>query len=197
MEICAMKETSNGLFNNKQTKKIEDYCNAVFDGLRGTGAKQRVQDPNRNGREVNLQGMAAEIWFKEKHNIPYSLEPEDVDVAPRSYLHDVDVLIDGKVFELKQTSYDTGCLFLNHIDWYGKPKKLIADIYVLVIGKFPNYDRELYITREESILINPEARMHKLIGKVGLFAEQSDMHSTLKEALDYNVRNNKGSSTLS
>ena len=197
MNVMSQTLNEKVLFDKKQTKKIEDYCNAVFDGLRGTGAKQRVQDPNRNGREVNLQGMAAEIWFKEKHNIPYSLELDNVDVAPRSYLHDVDVLIDGKVFELKQTSYDTGCLFLNHIDWYGKPKKLIADVYVLVIGKFPNYNRELYITREEFILINPEPRMHKRIGKIGLFAEQSDMHSTLKEALNYNVRNSKGTSTLS
>jgi len=188
--------TLSDMFNDSEAKEIENYCNAVFDGLRKANAIERVQSPYMDGRQVNLQGLAAEIWFKKKHKIPYDLSI--IDDKPRSYLNDIDVKVNGKIFELKQTAYENGCLFLRHVDWYGKPMKFIADVYVLIIGSFPNYKNDLFITREEFVSLNQKPRMHKRIGKYGFFVEQSDMHETIEEAMQYNViRNSEVSPTMS
>jgi hypothetical protein len=61
--------TLSDMFNDSEAKEIKNYCNAVFDGLRKAKAKERVQSPHMDGRQINLQGLAAEIWFKKKHKI--------------------------------------------------------------------------------------------------------------------------------
>jgi len=174
-----------------EVKKVELYCHAVYDYSRKVGSKQRKQDKNRSGREINLQGLAAEFWFKNKHKLPYSLDITLDSVTPRSYKKDIDVKIDDLVLEIKQTGYDNGCLFMPDRDWYGKHRDLLANVYVLIVGCFPDYKKDLFITRDEFIKLNSNEkdelnpRMHKRIGKVGYFSEQSDMHTTLEEALEW------------
>ena len=57
----------------EKIKTIEKYCDKIYSNGRQQHIKDMVFDPNRTGKEVNLQGLGAEIWFKEKHNIPYTL----------------------------------------------------------------------------------------------------------------------------
>lgn len=170
-------------FSKKQIEDIKKYCEAVYIESRKYSRVDRIQDKSRTGREINLQGIGAEFWFKNKYNIPFSLEITDEAVKPRSYLKDVDVEYDDLVYELKQTSHKSGCLFINSLDWYGKERILLADVYVLVIGSFPDYKKDLFITKKKLKHINKKPRMHRKIGKVGYFAEQSDMYETLEEAL--------------
>ena len=174
-----------------EVKKIELYCHAVYYYSRQVGSKQRKQDRKRSGREINLQGLAAEFWFKNKYDIPYSLDITMDAVTPRSYKQDIDVRIDDLILEIKQTAYNNGCLFMPNIDWYGKHRDLLADVYVLVVGHFPDYKKDLFITREEFTKLNSNEkgeltpRIHNRIGKVGYFSEQSDMHTTLEEAMKW------------
>jgi len=177
--------------SSDEVKKVEIYCHAVYDYSRKVGSVQRKQDVKRSGREINLQGLAAEFWFKNKYNLPYSLDITMDSVKPRSYKKDIDVKIDDLVLEIKQTTYDRGCLFMPNIDWHGKHRDLLADVYVLVVGRFPDYNKDLFITRDKFIKLNSNKkdeltpRIHKRIGKVGYFCEQSDMYTTLEEALKW------------
>ena len=106
------------LFSTDRITSIAKFCNAIYDNSRKLGVDQDVQDKKRTGREVNLQGMAAEIWFKERYQIPYSLEITEEAIKPRSYLEDIDVQYKDLIFEIKQTTYSNGCLFLRPIYFY-------------------------------------------------------------------------------
>jgi len=185
------------LFSTDRITSIAKFCNAIYDNSRKLGVDQDVQDKKRTGREVNLQGMAAEIWFKERYQIPYSLEITEDAIKPRSYLEDIDVQYKDLIFEIKQTTYSNGCLFLRPSTPYHKERKILGDIYVLVVGSFPHYETCKFISREEFIFINSDdegvltKRMHKRIGKPGYFVEQDEMKNTLTEAVKWLKENEK------
>ena len=189
---------------DKKVKEIRDYCNAIYDTSRKMNVKDHISDRKRSGKEINLQGMGAEIWYKEKYGIPYNLDAT-LDEGPRTYKKDLDCLRNGYRLELKQTTYHTGCFFIEALDHYGKTRKLIADMYVVVIGSFPNYYKDLYIGdisltqkffNKGSNLLEPTR--HPKIGKFGYHAEQDEMYETFEEALDADGRTTKrNTSTLS
>ena len=195
LEFDKLKQDVN--FTTKQIKDIEDFCHAIYNNSRKLGVDQDVQDKKRTGREINLQGMAAEFWFKERYQLPYSLKVTDDAVKPRSYLTDIDVAYEDLIFEIKQTAYDNGCLFLRPSTPYHSKRKILGDIYILVVGKFPNYHTCKFISQKEFIHNNSNSdgelkiRIHKRIGKPGYFAEQDQMYDTLTEAVQWLERKTK------
>mgnify|MGYP003653625324 CR=1 FL=1 len=185
-----------------KVKEIQKYCNLIYDRSRKLNVKDNILDTNRTGKEINLQGMGAEIWYKEKHNIPYSLETI-LEEGPRTYKKDIDCIREARKLEIKQTSYPTGCLFLAATDHYKRPRELISDMYVLIVGDFPNYTKDLHITYDElySKFFNKtsnkiEATIHPKIGKFGYHVEQDEMYETMEEAI-HGRSTSKRSSTLS
>ena len=188
---------------DKKVKEIRDYCNAIYDTSRKMNVKDHIVDRKRDGKEINLQGMGAEIWYKEKYGIPYNLNAT-LDEGPRTYKKDIDCIRDDLKLEIKQTSYPTGCLFIAALDHYGKPRKLLSNVYVLIIGSFPNYMRDLHVTNlsltnkffdKTSNILAPT--MHLKIGKFGYHLEQEEMFETFEEALEADGRLNTDTSTLS
>lgn len=175
------------VFTPTMIQNIENHCNLIYSNSRKKNVKDRKKDTSRSGKEINLQGIGAEIWFKELHGIPYELllDVTAEDYVPRNYKNDIDVVVNGMVCEIKQTSYPTGCFFISHKNWHGKERELLADVYVLVIGSFPFYDKALYLTKDNLVYLNPEPRMHPRIGQRGYYAEQEDMHTTLEDALKW------------
>tara|TARA_R110002126_G_scaffold1406_4_gene8098 strand:- start:3976 stop:4575 length:600 start_codon:yes stop_codon:yes gene_type:complete len=174
-------------FDEDKANEIETFCTAIYNNSRKANTVDRRQDTSRTSVEVNLQGMAAEIWFKEKYSLPYTLDVNSPDTQTRSYTVDIDAQVDDLIFEIKQTAYDNGCLFVRHNNWVGKNKELKADVFVLIVGKFPNYDRNLFISREKFEYLNSvngklTHTIHKKIGKHGYHVEQEDMYPTLTEA---------------
>ena len=189
---------------DKKVKEIKDYCNTIYDRSRTLQIKDHIVDRKRSGKEINLQGMGAEIWYKEKYGIPYNLDAT-LDKGPRTYKTDVDCLRNGFKLELKQTTYYNGCFFIEALDHYGKTRQLISDMYVLVIGKFPNYSKDLYIGDISLIkkFFNREANrleptMHHKIRKFGFHMEQDEMYETFEEALEADGRSTpRDTSTMS
>ena len=189
---------------DKKVKEIRDYCNTIYDTSRKMNVKDHIVDSKRDGKGINLQGMGAEIWYKEKYGIPYNLDAT-LDEGPRTYKKDLDCLRNGYRLELKQTTYHTGCFFIEALDHYGKTRKLIADMYVLVIGSFPKYYKDLYIGdisltkkffNKGSNLLEPT--MHPKIRKFGYHVEQDEMYEIFEEALEADGRTTKrNTSTLS
>lgn len=183
--------------------EIQNYCNSIYDNSRKAQVKDHILDESRTGKEINLQGMGAEIWYKEKYNIPYNLNAT-LDEGPRTYKKDVDCIREGMHLEIKQTTYPTGCLFLNATDHYGRPRKLLADMHVLIIGKFPNYERDLYISNLSLLdkFFNKKVNeltptIHPKIGKFGYHMEQDELFDTFEEAIEANGRVKSNTSTLS
>ncbi len=180
----------------EKIKTIEKYCNKIYANGRQQHIKDMVFDPHRTGKEVNLQGLGAEIWFKEKHNIPYTLFEDKENFVPRSYKKDIDCMMEGIQLEIKQTSYPTGCLFLNEIDHYGKKRKMMSEMFVLIVGSFPDYSHELYLSKKELLDRFPEPTYHNRIRKRGYHSEQDKMYQTFKEANKYNGNTGTSSSTM-
>ena len=193
----------NFQLSENKVNEILEYTNSIYDKARKLNVKDNILDKKRTGREINLQGMGAEVWYKEKYNIPYNLEAT-IDEGPRTYKKDIDCLRNDLQLEIKQTSYPTGCLFISALDHYGKPRKLLSNVYVLIIGSFPNYTKDLHITNlsltnkffdKTSNLLAPT--MHPKIGKFGYHLEQEEMFETFEEALEADGRLNTSTSTLS
>ena len=193
----------NFQLSENKVNEILEYTNSIYDKARKLNVKDNILDKKRTGREINLQGMGAEVWYKEKYNIPYNLEAT-IDEGPRTYKKDIDCLRNDLQLEIKQTSYPTGCLFISALDHYGKPRKLLSNVYVLIIGSFPNYTKDLHITNlsltnkffdKTSNLLAPT--MHPKIGKFGYHLEQEEMFETFEEALEADGRLNTNTSTLS
>ena len=193
----------NFQLSESKVNEILDYSNSIYDKARKLNVKDNILDKRRTGREINLQGMGAEIWYKEKYNIPYNLKAT-LDEGPRTYKKDIDCIRDDLKLEIKQTSYPTGCLFIAALDHYGKPRKLLSNVYVLIIGSFPNYMRDLHVTNlsltnkffdKTSNILAPT--MHPKIGKFGYHLEQEEMFETFEEALEADGRLNTDTSTLS
>ena len=59
----------NFKLKSKKIKEIESYCNLIYERNRKLNVKDHILDSNRTGKEINLQGLGAEIWYKEKYNI--------------------------------------------------------------------------------------------------------------------------------
>ena len=193
----------NFQLSENKVNEILEYTNSIYDKARKLNVKDNILDKKRTGREINLQGMGAEVWYKEKYNIPYNLEAT-IDEGPRTYKKDIDCLRNDLQLEIKQTSYPTGCLFISALDHYGKPRKLLSNVYVLIIGSFPNYTKDLHITNlsltnkffdKTSNLLAPT--MHPKIGKFGYHLEQEEMFETFEGALEADGRLNTNTSTLS
>ena len=193
----------NFQLSENKVNEILEYTNSIYDKARKLNVKDNILDKRRTGREINLQGMGAEVWYKEKYNIPYNLKAT-LDEGPRTYKKDIDCIRDDLKLEIKQTSYPTGCLFIAALDHYGKPRKLLSNVYVLIIGSFPNYTKDLHITNlsltnkffdKTSNLLAPT--MHPKIGKFGYHLEQEEMFETFEEALEADGRLNTDTSTLS
>ena len=193
----------NFQLSESKVNEILDYSNSIYDKARKLNVKDNILDKKRTGREINLQGMGAEVWYKEKYNIPYNLKAT-LDEGPRTYKKDIDCIRDDLKLEIKQTSYPTGCLFIAALDHYGKPRKLLSNVYVLIIGSFPNYTKDLHITNlsltnkffdKTSNLLAPT--MHPKIGKFGYHLEQEEMFETFEGALEADGRLNTNTSTLS
>ena len=193
----------NFQLSESKVNEILDYSNSIYDKARKLNVKDNILDKRRTGREINLQGMGAEVWYKEKYNIPYNLKAT-LDEGPRTYKKDIDCIRDDLKLEIKQTSYPTGCLFIAALDHYGKPRKLLSNVYVLIIGSFPNYMRDLHVTNlsltnkffdKTSNILAPT--MHPKIGKFGYHLEQEEMFETFEEALDADGRLNTDTSALS
>ena len=193
----------NFQLSESKVNEILDYSNSIYDKARKLNVKDNILDKRRTGREINLQGMGAEVWYKEKYNIPYNLKAT-LDEGPRTYKKDIDCIRDDLKLEIKQTSYPTGCLFIAALDHYGKPRKLLSNVYVLIIGSFPNYTKDLHITNlsltnkffdKTSNLLAPT--MHPKIGKFGYHLEQEEMFETFEEALEADGRLNTSASTMS
>ena len=193
----------NFQLSESKVNEILDYSNSIYDKARKLNVKDNILDKRRTGREINLQGMGAEVWYKEKYNIPYNLKAT-LDEGPRTYKKDIDCIRDDLKLEIKQTSYPTGCLFIAALDHYGKPRKLLSNVYVLIIGSFPNYMRDLHVTNlsltnkffdKTSNILAPT--MHPKIGKFGYHLEQEEMFETFEEALEADGRLNTDTSTLS
>ena len=193
----------NFQLSESKVNEILDYSNSINDKDRKLNVKYNILDKRRTGREINLQGMGAEVWYKEKYNIPYNLKAT-LDEGPRTYKKDIDCIRDDLKLEIKQTSYPTGCLFIAALDHYGKPRKLLSNVYVLIIGSFPNYMRDLHVTNlsltnkffdKTSNILAPT--MHPKIGKFGYHLEQEEMFETFEEALEADGRLNTDTSTLS
>ena len=193
----------NFQLSESKVNEILDYSNSIYDKARKLNVKDNILDKRRTGREINLQGMGAEVWYKEKYNIPYNLKAT-LDEGPRTYKKDIDCIRDDLKLEIKQTSYPTGCLFIAALDHYGKPRKLLSNVYVLIIGSFPNYMRDLHVTNlsltnkffdKTSNILAPT--MHPKIGKFGYHLEQEEMFETFEEALEADGRRNTDTSTLS
>ena len=193
----------NFQLSESKVNEILDYSNSIYDKARKLNVKDNILDKKRTGREINLQGMGAEVWYKEKYNIPYNLKAT-LDEGPRTYKKDIDCIRDDLKLEIKQTSYPTGCLFIAALDHYGKPRKLLSNVYVLIIGSFPNYMRDLHVTNlsltnkffdKTSNILAPT--MHPKIGKFGYHLEQEEMFETFEEALEADGRLNTDTSTLS
>ncbi|MEK9918217.1 MAG: hypothetical protein VW496_02385 [Pelagibacteraceae bacterium] len=178
------------MFSDEDIKSITDFCNTIYNNNRKGNVKDRKKDSSRSGIDINLQGISAEIWFKERYSLPYTLDLDSPDTKNRNYLKDIDAEYSNLVFEIKQTKHDNGCFFISGRDWYGKERKLISDIYVLIVGEFPNnYKKCLFITKSKLIKLNSDAAgnlqpsMHKRIGQYGYHVEQSDMYSTLTDCM--------------
>ena len=193
----------NFQLSESKVNEILDYSNSIYDKARKLNVKDNILDKKRTGREINLQGMGAEVWYKEKYNIPYNLKAT-LDEGPRTYKKDIDCIRDDLKLEIKQTAYATGCLFISALDHYGKPRKLLSNVYVLIIGSFPNYTRDLHVTNlsltnkffdKTSNILAPT--MHPKIGKFGYHLEQEEMFETFEEALEADGRLNTDTSTLS
>ena len=193
----------NFQLSESKVNEILDYSNSIYDKARKLNVKDNILDKRRTGREINLQGMGAEVWYKEKYNIPYNLKAT-LDEGPRTYKKDIDCIRDDLKLEIKQTAYPTGCLFISALDHYGKPRKLLSNVYVLIIGSFPNYMRDLHVTNlsltnkffdKTSNILAPT--MHPKIGKFGYHLEQEEMFETFEEALEADGRLNTDTSTLS
>ncbi len=193
----------NFQLSESKVNEILDYSNSIYDKARKLKVKDNILDKNRTGREINLQGMGAEVWYKEKYNLPYNLEAT-IDEGPRTYKKDIDCLRNDLQLEIKQTSYPTGCLFISALDHYGKTRKLLSNVYVLIIGSFPNYIKDLHVTNlsltnkffdKPSNILAPT--MHPKIGKFGYHLEQEEMFETFEEALEADGRLNTSASTMS
>jgi hypothetical protein len=189
--------TKDFKLTDEKIKDIVKFCDAIYDRSRELQVKDYILDRSRTGKEINLQGMGAEIWYKEKHGLPYNLDAT-LDAGPRSYKKDVDCVRDGFKLEVKQTSYPTGCLFIASVDHYNRPRKLISDMYVLIIGNFPNYSNDLHISDvtltnkyfdKTSNTLCPT--MHPKIGKFGYHVEQDEMYETFEEAVKSDGRTTK------
>ena len=185
----------NFKLKSKKVKEIESYCNLIYERNRKLNIKDHILDSNRTGKEINLQGLGAEIWYKEKYNIPYTLSEDEENFKPRTYKNDIDCIRNGYKLELKQTSYPSGCFFIASSDHYRKPRNLLSDVYVLIVGSFPDYERDLYIgllslTKKyyNFKTSNLVPTIHPKIGKLGYHMEQDEMYSTLEEALENDGR---------
>jgi hypothetical protein len=166
-----------------EAKRIKTHCNKIYSESRKSNIKDRKQDVSRSGKEINLQGMGAEYWLRKVHGLPFDFS--DADYTPRTYLTDIDIILEGKRCEVKQTTYPSGCFFISSKDWYGKDRKLLADIYILVVGTFPDYTDDYYISKKHLIELNPTPTMHKRIGRVGYHVEQDDMYPTFEEVMNH------------
>jgi hypothetical protein len=93
-----------------------------------TGISNRRMGP-QSDEQTDLEGIAAEIAFAKYSNVYPDLDT-DGDTHP---VYDA-VLHDGKLVDVKATTYTTGRLIV-------APWKDVdaVDIYVLVVGTFPNY----------------------------------------------------------
>jgi len=180
----------------RKVKKIKRYCDAVYDNNRKFKVRDNILDSNRTGKEINLQGLGAEIWFKEKYDIPYTLFEDEENFIPRTYKKDIDCIFkNGLKLELKQTMYPKGCFFIAAIDHWHKPRKLISDMYVLIVGSFPFYKKDLFISKLDLVdkyLDRNTNRLcptiHPKIGKAGYHMEQDEMYNSFEEALETDGR---------
>lgn len=95
---------------------------------RVNGVSNRRMGP-QSDEQTDLEGIAAEIAFAKYANVYPDLDT-DGDTHP---VHDA-VLHDGKLVDIKSTTYPTGRLIV-------APWKDVdaVDAYVLVVGTFPNY----------------------------------------------------------
>lgn len=93
-----------------------------------TGISNRRMGP-QSDEQTDLEGIAAEIAFAKYSNVYPDLDT-DGDTHP---VYDA-VLHDGKLVDVKATTYPTGRLIV-------APWKDVdaVDIYVLVVGAFPTY----------------------------------------------------------
>ena len=183
----------NFQLDQQTVSKVKEYCDYLYESNRKFGVKDSIIDKNRSGKEINLQGLGAEVWYKKKYNIPFNLDATKENLRPRSYKTDIDCIREGLNLELKQTSYFSGCLFLPATDHYSKPRKLLADMYVLVVGSFPNYEKDLHISVlsitkkffvKESNMLKPTK--HSRMKSVGYHMEQDEMYETFEKALEAN-----------
>ena len=92
------------------------------------GITNRRMGP-QSDEQTDLEGMAAEIAFAKYANVYPDLDT-DGDEHP---VHDA-MLYDGKLVDVKSTTYPTGRLIV-------APWKDVdaVDVYVLVVGTFPTY----------------------------------------------------------
>ena len=92
------------------------------------GITNRRMGP-QSDEQTDLEGMAAEIAFAKYVNVYPDLDT-DGDEHP---VYDV-MLYDGKLVDVKSTTYPTGRLIV-------APWKNVdaVDVYVLVVGTFPSY----------------------------------------------------------
>jgi len=168
----------------------------VYNNNRRFKVKDNILDKNRTGKEINLQGLGAEIWFKEKYNIPYTLFEDEENFIPRTYKKDIDCIFKNDLkLELKQTVYPNGCLFIPATDHWRKPRKLISDMYVLIVGSFPFYKKDLFISKLDLVnrYLNHDTNRlcttsHPKIGKSGYHMEQDEMYNSFEEALESDGR---------
>lgn len=193
--MTSQEEPQHILTKPIQTK-IKSLCKKLWDVNRAAKIIDQKKDQRRTSTEVNLDGKGAEYWFKGKYNIPFDLDDDLSNPSAtrqRTYKADIDVVINNKTIEIKNTRWKTGCLFIPGSTHYGKPRELIRDIYVLVIGGFPDYNKAFFITREELLKINDhKPRMNWKIGSNGYYADQHELHATLEDALAYDEHNSPG-----
>ena len=77
-------------------------------------------------------------------------------------------------------------------------------MHVLIIGKFPNYEKDLYISNLSLLnkFFNKKVNeltptIHSKIGKFGYHMEQDEMFDTFEEAIEADGRVKSNTSTLS
>lgn len=94
---------------------------------RGAGIKSRKVDTNRTDAEIDLQGAGAELAFCKMFNV-YP------DLDTHSYAEFDCVTRTGLLTDIKSTTNPNGRLLAP--PWKSKNK---AEVYVLMIGEFPEY----------------------------------------------------------
>lgn len=118
--------------------------------------------------EVDLQGIGAEMYFAKTFN----LYPDfAVGHAPP---YDA-ILPDGRTIDIKATKWKNGHLLA--APW--KKKKELPDVYVLIVGQFPEYRIAGWMTADE-LLREERMSVGKMTGYVAGQEELSAIDSLYK-----------------